>query len=87
MVGFIRKKVHTHTLGEKLKMIRENANVSLNEISKATKVRKAYLEKLEVAEKLTSKSTFTTEDADAFGDKLKHDMWKRHKYYHQILKK
>lgn len=47
MVGFTRKKVESHTLGEKLKMVREEANVSLNEISKATKVRKIYLEKLE----------------------------------------
>lgn len=47
MVGFTRKKVSSHTLGEKLKIVRENANVSLNEISKATKVRKVYLEKLE----------------------------------------
>lgn len=47
MVGFTRKKVESHTLGEKLKKIREGAGVSLNEISKATKVRKVYLEKLE----------------------------------------
>jgi cytoskeletal protein RodZ len=47
MVGFTRKKVESHTLGEKLKMVREDANVSLNEISKATKIRKIYLEKLE----------------------------------------
>ncbi|MEA1926196.1 MAG: DUF4115 domain-containing protein [Patescibacteria group bacterium] len=47
MIGFTRKKVNSHTLGERLRKIREEANISLNEISKATKVRKVYLEMLE----------------------------------------
>lgn len=50
MVGFTRKKVNSQTLGEKLKGIRENSGVSLNEIAKATKVRKVYLEMLENGE-------------------------------------
>lgn len=47
MVGFVRKKVNSQTLGEKLQEIRQTANVSLGEIAKATKVRKKYLEMLE----------------------------------------
>lgn len=47
MVEFKKKKVKSHTLGEKLKQVREKANVSLNEISKNTKIRKFYLEMLE----------------------------------------
>ncbi len=47
MVGFVRKKVNSQTLGEKLQEIRRAANVSLNEIAKSTKVRKKYLEMLE----------------------------------------
>jgi len=46
-----------------------------------------YLEKLEVADKLTSKSSFTLEDADKFGDEIKQKMWERHKYYLETLKK
>lgn len=47
MVGFIKKKVSSQTLSEKLKQIRQTAGVSLSEIAKTTKVRKIYLEKLE----------------------------------------
>lgn len=47
MIGFIRKKVKSQTLGEKLQGIRRDANVSLNEIAKATKVQRKYLEMLE----------------------------------------
>lgn len=47
MVEFKKKKVKSHTLGEKLKQVREKANVSLNEIAKNTKIRKYYLEMLE----------------------------------------
>lgn len=47
MVEFKKKKVKSHTLGEKLKQVREKANVSLNEIAKNTKIRKFYLEMLE----------------------------------------
>ncbi len=50
MVGFTRKKVNSQTLGEKLKNIREDSGVSINEIAKATKVIKAYLEMLENGE-------------------------------------
>ncbi len=37
-----------------------------------------YLEKLEVVDKLTSKSVFTLEDADKLGDEIKQKMWERH---------
>jgi cytoskeletal protein RodZ len=47
MAGFIRKKVETYTLGEKLRSLREEAGVPLAEIAKATKIRKVYLEKIE----------------------------------------
>lgn len=47
MVGFTRKKVKSYTLGEKLKRLREETCISLAEISKATKIRKTYLEKIE----------------------------------------
>lgn len=47
MVEFKKKKVKSQTLGEKLKQVREKANVSLNEIAKNTKIRKYYLEMLE----------------------------------------
>lgn len=47
MSGFVRKKVNSQTLGEKLQEIRKDASVSLNEIAKATKVQKKYLEMLE----------------------------------------
>ncbi|KKL48907.1 hypothetical protein LCGC14_2320810 [marine sediment metagenome] len=46
-----------------------------------------YLEKLEVADKLTSNSSFTLEDADKLGDEIKQKMWERHKYYMETLKK
>lgn len=45
-----------------------------------------YLEKLEVADKLTAKSTFTMEDADKLGDEIKQKMWERHKFYLKTLK-
>ena len=44
---FKKKKVKSQTLGEKLKQVREKANVSLSEIAKNTKIRKLYLEMLE----------------------------------------
>ncbi len=47
MIEFKKKKVKSHTLGEKLKQVREKANVSLSEIAKNTKIRKFYLEMLE----------------------------------------
>ena len=46
-----------------------------------------YLEKLEVADKLASKSSFSLEDADKFGDEIKQKMWENHKYYLDNLKK
>ena len=46
-----------------------------------------YLEKLEVVDRLTSKSVFTFEDADKLGDEIKQKMWERHKYYLETLKK
>jgi len=46
-----------------------------------------YLEKLEVADKLASKSNFSLEDADDLGDKIKQKMWERHKFYLDTLEK
>ncbi len=47
MNGFIKKSVGTLTLGEKLKKLRSERRVSLNDISKFTKVQVKYLESLE----------------------------------------
>lgn len=47
MVGFVKKKVRSYTLGERLRSIREEADFSLSEISKALKIRRDYLEKIE----------------------------------------
>jgi len=46
-----------------------------------------YHDKLEVANKLASKSNFTLEDADELGDIVKQEMWKKHKYFLETLKK
>ena len=46
---------------------------------------KKYLEKLELADRLTVKSKITLEDADKWGDEIKQEMWKRHKYYIEHL--
>jgi len=45
--GFTRKKVHTFTLGEKLKKLRDDKRVSLRDVSKQTGIKKEYLEFLE----------------------------------------
>ena len=50
MVGFVKKKVRSYTLGERLCSIREESNLSLVEISKATKIRRDYLEKIEIGD-------------------------------------
>lgn len=50
MVGFVKKKVRSYTLGERLRSIREESNLALSEISKGTKVRKDYLEKIEAGD-------------------------------------
>lgn len=47
--GFIKKSVSTLTLGEKLKKLRSERRVSLNDVSRATKVQVKYLESLEEA--------------------------------------
>jgi cytoskeletal protein RodZ len=47
MVGFIKRKIETPVLGEKLKKIREKSGVSLVEIATQTKIKKEYLEKIE----------------------------------------
>lgn len=47
MNGFIKKSVGTLTLGEKLKKLRSERRVSLNDVSKFTKVQVKYLENLE----------------------------------------
>lgn len=49
-VGFTRKKVESMTLGEKLKKIRSEYRISLNEVSKHTKIQMKYLEYLENGE-------------------------------------
>ncbi len=40
-----------------------------------------YLEKLELMDRLTSKSTVTIEDIEKWGDGIKQKMWERHKFY------
>ncbi|MDX9855347.1 MAG: helix-turn-helix domain-containing protein [Parcubacteria group bacterium] len=47
MNGFRRTKVHSLTLGEKLRNIRNNRRVSLSDISKNTRIQIEYLEYLE----------------------------------------
>ena len=47
MNGFIRKKVGSLTLGEKLQKMRNEKRLSLGEISRATKIQVKYLEYLE----------------------------------------
>ncbi len=47
MNGFTKKKVGTLTLGEKLKKMRSDKRIALNEISRVTKIRVEYLECLE----------------------------------------
>lgn len=48
--GFTRKKVESMTLGEKLKKIRSEYRISLNEVAKQTKIQIKYLEFLENGE-------------------------------------
>lgn len=50
MVGFIKRKVKSLTLGEKLKKIREEAGISLAEIATYTKIKQSYLEKIEAGD-------------------------------------
>ncbi|MGB4834000.1 MAG: helix-turn-helix domain-containing protein [Candidatus Moraniibacteriota bacterium] len=45
--GFIRKKVESLTLGEKLKKLRQQYRMSYTEIAKATRIQAKYLEYLE----------------------------------------
>ncbi len=45
--GFTKKNIGTLTLGEKLKKLREDKRLSLNEISKATKIQVKHLDYLE----------------------------------------
>lgn len=47
MNGFTKKSVGTLTLGEKLKKLREDRRISLNDISRLTKIQVKYLESLE----------------------------------------
>ncbi len=48
--GFIRKKVESLTLGEKLKKLRQQYRMSYTEIAKATRIQAKYLEYLENGE-------------------------------------
>jgi len=48
--GFIRKKVESLTLGEKLKKLRQQYRMSYAEIAKATRIQAKYLEALENGE-------------------------------------
>ena len=48
--GFIRKKVESLTLGEKLKKLRQQYRMSYTEIAKATRIQAKYLEALENGE-------------------------------------
>ena len=47
MVGFTKKNVRTLTLGEKLRNLRSERRISLNDVSKNTKIQLKYLEYLE----------------------------------------
>ncbi len=47
MTSFIKRKIETLTLGEKLKKIRKKSGVSLAEIAVQTKIKKDYLRKIE----------------------------------------
>ncbi len=47
MTSFIKRKIETLTLGEKLKKIREKSGISLVEVATQTKIKKEYLEKIE----------------------------------------
>lgn len=48
--GFVRKKVESLTLGEKLKKLRQQYRMSYAEIAKATRIQAKYLESLENGE-------------------------------------
>jgi cytoskeletal protein RodZ len=48
--GFTKKSVGTLTLGEKLKKLREERRISLNDISRLTKIQVKYLESLETGD-------------------------------------
>jgi len=45
--GFTQKKVHSYTLGEQLKNLRSEGRVSLNEVSRETKIPVKYIEMIE----------------------------------------
>jgi cytoskeletal protein RodZ len=45
--GFTKKRVGTLTLGEKLRKLRSDRRMSLNEVSRVTKIQIVYLERLE----------------------------------------
>jgi cytoskeletal protein RodZ len=47
MNGFTKKRVGTMTLGERLKKLRGDKRISLNDVARATKIRIDYLENLE----------------------------------------
>jgi len=47
MNGFVKKSIGTLTLGEKMRRLREERRLSLNEVSKATRIQVKYLESLE----------------------------------------
>jgi len=40
-----------------------------------------YLEKLDIADKITSKSTFTLDDAETIGNEIKQKIWEKYKIY------
>ncbi|MCX6761598.1 MAG: DUF4115 domain-containing protein [Candidatus Moranbacteria bacterium] len=48
--GFTKRKVGTFTLGEKLKKLRSDKRIALNEVSRVTKIRVEYLQCLEDGE-------------------------------------
>ncbi|MEI7891081.1 MAG: helix-turn-helix domain-containing protein [bacterium] len=50
MVQFTTKKIDSLTLGEKMKKIRDERRLSLNEISKGTKIQVKYLQHIEESE-------------------------------------
>lgn len=50
MVAFTKKSVRTLTLGEKLRNLRSERRISLNEVSRSTKIQLKYLEYLEAGD-------------------------------------
>jgi hypothetical protein len=93
MNGFTKKTVGTLTLGEKLQKIRGDKRISLNEISRVTKIQLTYLEYLEAGDydKLPAEvyvKGFLRSYADFFGidEKIFLKLYKREREIKNNLK-